>query len=197
MVVDERLSALRASPDMRSELKQRLRKGRLVGVLSLKESKTGERYFLLAVSRRVRGWALADAIVRSGRPADAERLFGLMEETEDDFTLVRLARLCADEFRATAFAPRALLLLAAAAEKAAERLTKDCRRGAGDQETDRRTLFLSHPALDRYNRVGVTYEYDASTDRIVYDGGAYRELLRRFPKSEQAQTAASKLISSN
>jgi hypothetical protein len=197
MVVDERFSALRTAPEMKSELKQRLRKGRMVGVLGVRESRSREKFFLLAVSRRTRGWVLSEAVVRSGHPADAERLFGMMEETTDEFSRVRLSRLCADEFRSTAFAPRALLAMAEAAEKASERLTKDCRRAAGDQGHDRRKLFLNHPGLDRYNRLGVIFEYDATADRIVYDGGAYRELVRRYPKSEQAQAAAAKLTAAN
>ena len=197
IVIDERLSALRTRPDVKAELEQRLRKGRAIGILGA----TANRKFLrVAVSRNVRGWVLAEAVARAGNPADAERLLKLIEETEDDFTKVRLARLCADEFRATRAAPKALLLMGEIAEKAADRLSRDAKRKAGDEEPgmglERRDYVLNHVGLDRYNRIGVTFDYDEAADRIVYDGASYRELLRRFPKSGESKLAREKLDAS-
>jgi hypothetical protein len=194
IVIDERLSALRAQPDVKAGLEQRLRRGRAVGILGA----TANRKFLrVAVSRNVRGWVLAEAVARAGNPADAERLLKLIEETEDDFTKVRLARLCADEFRATPAAPKALLLMGEIAEKAAERLTRDAKRRVGDEEPGRglgrRDYVLNHTGLDRYNRIGVTFDYDEAADRLVYDGASYRELLRLFPKSGESKLAREKL----
>jgi hypothetical protein len=108
-----------------------------------------------------------------------------------------LARLCADEFRATKHAPRCLLLLGEAAEHAAERLTRDAKRRVGDEEPSaglsKRDYFLNFAGLDRYNRGGVTFDYDQAAERIVYDGEAYRELLRRYPKSAEAQARKERL----
>jgi len=39
----------------------------------------------------------------------------------------------------------------------------------------------------------VMFDYDAASDRIVYDGAAYRELARRYPRSDEAQDARKKL----
>lgn len=197
IVFDERLSALRAQPHVKAALGQRLRRGRLVGILGTTTSKDGARFLRVAVSRNTRGWVLADAVVRPGHAADAERLMKLIEETDDEFTKARLAKLCAEEFRSTKFAPKALMILGAAGEIAAERLTRDAKRRTGDDEpsADVRKLdhLLNFVGLDRYNRIGVTFDYDEASDRIVYDGAAYRQLLRRYPRSDEAQAAREKL----
>lgn len=197
VVFDERLSALRAQPDVKAPLEQRLRRGRRVGVLGAATNKDGAKFLRVAVSRNTRGWVLADAVIRPGVAADAERLMRLIEETKDEFTRARLARLCADEFRSTKFAPKALMILGEAAESAADRLTRDARRRVVDDEPDagmsKRDFMLNYAGLDRYNRIGVMFDYDAASDRIVYDGAAYRELARRYPKSLEAKDAGARL----
>jgi hypothetical protein len=191
IVFDERLSALRAQPDVKAVLEQRLRRGRVVGVIGATRNSAGGRFLRVAVSRNVQGWILADAVARPGNPTDAERLIRLIEEMKDDFTKARLARLCADEFRATKFAPRALLILGEAAERAAERLSRDAQRRLGDEGSNgglnRRFYFLNFAGLDRYNRIGVTFDYDQVEDRLSYDGKAFRELMRRYPRSAEAK----------
>ncbi len=197
VVFDERLSALRVQPDVKAALGQRLRRGRTVGILGSAKSKDGARFLRVAVSRNARGWVLADAVIRPGHAADAERLMKLIEETDDEFTKARLAKLCAEEFRATKFAPKALMILGAAGESAAERLTRDAKRRTGDDEPNagirKRDHLLNYVGLDRYNRIGVTFDYDEASDRIVYDGAAYRQLLRRYPRSDEAQAARERL----
>lgn len=201
VIFDERLSALRARPDVKAPLKQRMRRGRRVGVLGANTAKDGLKFFRVAVSRNTSGWVLADAVIRPGVAADAHRLMRLIEETKDEFTKARLARLCADEFRATNFAPKALMILGETAEGAAERLSRDANRRVGGDESDagpnagltKRDFLLNYSGLDRYNRIGVTFDYDATSDRIVYDGAAYGELLRRYPRSAEAQTASERL----
>ncbi|MEO6726096.1 MAG: hypothetical protein ABIU20_11085, partial [Blastocatellia bacterium] len=187
VVVEERLSALRTQADVKAPLEQRLRRGRVVGIMGAKRGKNAQQFLRVAVSRNTRGWLLAEAVVKSGNVADAERLLKLIEETSDDFTKARLARLCADEFRLTKQAPHCLVRLGEAAEHAAERLTRDAKRRVGDEESGasqspnltKRDYFLNFAGLDRYNRAGVTFDYDQAADRFFYDGEAYRELLRR------------------
>ncbi|MBO0720668.1 MAG: hypothetical protein J2P41_07595 [Blastocatellia bacterium] len=188
IVFDERISALRERPDLKAPLRQRLRRGRVVGVLGPVKTDAGARFLKVAVSRNTQGWVLAEAVARSGVLADGQRLMGLLEETKDDFTKMKLARLCVDEYPKTKYAPRALLILGEAAENAAARLTRDAQRriGAGG-ESKRRFYFLNYQGLDRYNRMGVTFDYDEGEDRLIYDGKAYRELLRRYPRSEEAK----------
>jgi hypothetical protein len=197
IVFDERISALRVQPDLKAPLRQRLRRGRVVGILGAMKNKSGARFLRVAISRSTRGWVLADAVARRGNLADAERLMGLIEETRDDFTKIKLARLCAYQYRATKFAPRALLILGKAAEGVADRLTRGAKRRVGDEESigelKRRFYLMSYVGLDRYNRIGVTFDYDEKEDRIIYDGKGYRELLRRYPRSEEANVVRERL----
>ena len=201
IVFDERLSALRVRPDVKAPLKQRMRRGRRIGVLGANTARDGAKFFRVAVSRNTQGWVLADAIIRPGVAADSERLIRLIEETKDEFTKARLARLCADEFRSTKFAPKALIILGETAEGASVRLSRDAKRRVGEDDSDegpnaglaKRDFLLNYAGLDRYNRIGVTFDYDATSDRIGYDGAAYRELLRRYPRSVEAQAAQARL----
>ncbi len=203
VIIDDRLAALRAAPDVRAALIQRLSRGRVVGLLKTTAAKGGPPWHQVFVTRRTRGWVLAESLVRSGRAEDATRLLKLIEETKDDFNRAKLARLCADEFRATPAAPRALLLLGEAAEAASKKLTLAARRRVGDDgETEadtpaarpaarlsRREYLLNHTGLDRWNRAGITFEYDTVNDQIIYDGAAYREVMKKYPRSEATANA--------
>ena len=172
-----------------------------MGILGAATAKDGAKFFRVAVSRNTRGWVLADAVIRPGVAADAEKLMRLVGETKDDFAKARLAKLYAEEFRSTKLAPKALMILGESAEGAAERLSRDAKRRVGDDDPDtglnagltRRDYILNYVGLDRYNRIGVMFDYDAASDRIVYDGAAYRDLARRYPRSDEAQVARKRL----
>jgi hypothetical protein len=193
IVFDERLSALRAQPDVKATLEQRVRRGRRVGIIGATKGKDGASYLRVAISRNQQGWMLADAVLRPGNAQDGERLLKLLAETRDDFVKTRLARFCADEMRAAEIAARCLLILGETAERAAERLTRDAQRRVGDEEPSaglsKRGYFLNYVGLDRYNRAGVTFDFNEAGEKIVYDGAAYRELLRRYPRSAEAKAA--------
>lgn len=197
IVFDDRLSALRAQPDVKAPLQQRLSRGRVVGILGATKNRSGSLFLRVAVSRNVRGWVLAAAIARLGSVADGEKILAAVAESKDDLVKARMARLCADELRSPPIAPKALLALGEAAEHAADKLSREADRRLGDDVPDggisKRDFVLSFNGLDRYNRAGVTFDYDEARDRIVYDGAAYRELLRRYPRSQEAQQARERL----
>jgi len=187
VVIDERLSAVRSAPDMKSRLVQRLGRGRVVGILGMPVARGGVKFYRVAISRNRRGWILSEAVVRSGSAADGERLLQLIEEKPDEYSRVVLARLCADEFSRTPVALKCLVRLGEAAERAADRLSRDAARRYpvdGSSEDERRKLFLNFPGLDRYNRLRINFDY--GDGRLVYDGAAYRELKRRYPRSAEA-----------
>src|SRR5437764_14647575 len=67
MVFDERFSALRTQPDVKAALRQRLRRGHIVGILSLvRDKQEHPRFYRVAVTLNTRGWILAEALVRLG-----------------------------------------------------------------------------------------------------------------------------------
>jgi hypothetical protein len=59
--------------------------------------------------------------------------------------------------------------------------------------TDVEAFYLNDPGLDRYSRLGINFRFDASQSGYAYDGRAYRDLLRRFPRSTEAEAARHRL----
>ena len=181
IVVDERLSALREHPHVEAKVRQRLRRGRVVWVIETRRSREGHSFSRVAVTRRTSGWIATLALVSRGRSSDGRRLIELIEQTPDDFVRIRLARICADEFRGTEWAPKALMLLAQAAERSAERVTLASRKRVGGNDD---FLIANDVSIDRFSRAGIRFK--AIDGRLVYDGAAWREIARLYPKSAEA-----------
>ena len=55
------------------------------------------------------------------------------------------------------------------------------------------SYYLNYTGLDRYNRQGIRFVFDKSTKRFHYDGTAWRELIRRYPKTQAAAAAQKRL----
>ena len=178
IVVDERYSALRERPELQAPLLQRLRRGRVVGLLGSIRNQRGERFYRVAVSRNRDGWIYDAALVRSRNPTDAGRLFSLIEATGDDYQRVMLARIFQREFRRTSFTTRLTIILEEALARVSERLTAELRRRADATSPPvRRAFFLSSNSLDRYNRLGILFDYDEETDELRWRGaGKGREI---------------------
>ena len=200
IVYDERLSALRTQPDVKAELVSRLHRDREVGIIGAPRSMNGgPTFYPVAVSRNIRGWIIAEALARPQQGQDAARLMSLIENTKDEFGRARLARLCADQYRGKDLAPRALLMLGQTAEQAATKLLREARKRVSDPDdvldkrVSERAYVLNYVGLDRYNKLGITFDYDEASERLIYDGGAYREILKQYPRSQEAVEARTRL----
>ena len=200
IVYDERLSALRTLPDVKAELVSRLHRDREVGIIGApRSSNGGPLFYPVAVSRNMRGWIIAEALARPQQGKDAARLMSLIEDTKDEFGRARLARLYADQYRGKEFAPRALLTLGQTAEQATSTLSREARKRVGepdevlDKNISVRTYMLSYVGLDRYNKLGITFDYDEVSERLTYDGSAYREILKHYPRSQETIEARTRL----
>ncbi len=200
IVYDERLSALRTQPDVKADLLSRLHRDREVGIIGAPRSTNGGPVFYpVAVSRNMRGWIIAEALARPQQGQDAARLMSLIEDTKDEFGRARLARLCADQYRGKDLAPRALLMLGQTAEQAATKLSREARKRVGDPDEgldkhlSERDYMLNYVGLDRYNKLGVTFDYDEASERLIYDGSAYREILKQYPRSQESAPARAHL----
>jgi hypothetical protein len=191
VVVDDRLSALRSEAGVQSRVLRRLR---LFIIGSKGAAKDQPRFYRVAVTRRTRGWIHESALAVPGRPFEDERVIKLIATMSDPFDRVSLCRLFLDHFGRSPLAPRALLLMAEESDAAAASLS---RRAAARLEgvdlsklnVRRRDLYLSDPGLDRYSRLRLNFGFDEATGTYVYDGQAYRELIRRFPTSPEAERA--------
>lgn len=194
VVVDERLAALRATPELTGKLVRRLSRGRMVAVRATKTAPDGITFFLVNVTRRTRGWIQREAVASPLRSGDDRRLLDLIN-TSQGFDRISRARIFLDRFPRSPLRPAVLLLLGDTAEEAAEKLSKSAARKVNDaaKAASEFSYYLNYSGLDRYNRLGVKFVFDPSTKRFHYDGTGWRELIRRYPKSSEASEAQKRL----
>lgn len=190
VVVDERLSALRSTPDLSGKLIRRVGRGRLVSLRGWKKDSEGIVFYRVSVSRRTHGWMQREAVVSALTPGDDKRLSSLILKSSD-FDRIARTRIFLDLFPRSPLRPRMLLLLGEAAVAAAVRLSQEATRRLGEAEF---SYYLNYTGLDRYNRQGVKFVFDRTTRQFHYDGAAWRELIRRYPLAPEATEARKKML---
>lgn len=166
-VVDVRLAALRTAPELDALVRKRLRAGRAVAIVERRRDRDGLVWVRVAVTRRTRGWLLEEAVARPGEHEGERRLSELIA-TSTSFTRIQLARLALDRFPRLREA--AVAAIDEEARAAAIRLSRSVAKRLGslasESPSEVRTLMLSDPALDRYSRLGVSFDVDV--ERRVY-----------------------------
>lgn len=196
VVVDERLSALRSTPDLSGKLIRRLGRGRLVAVSGARSNADGVVFFRVIVNSRTHGWIQREAVVSQFRKDDDERLLQLIMSSTDFDRIVR-ARIFLDHFPRSPLRPGVLLLFGDTAEDVSGRLTRDAARripfNSHSANAPEFSYYLNYTGLDRYNRQGVRFIFARTTKRLHYDGAAWRELLRRYPHAPEALIAKQRL----
>jgi len=194
VVVDERLAALRATPQLTGKLVRRLDRGRMVAIRSVKMSPDGITFFLVNVTSRTHGWIQREAVVSPSRVGDDRRLLGLIQLSQS-FDRISRARIFLDHFARSPLRPQVLLLLGDSAEEVAAKLSNTASRRMNESLGDAPefSYFLNYSGLDRYNRQRVGFVFDQLTKRFHYDGAAWRELIRRYPKAPAANEARKRL----
>lgn len=194
IVVEERLAALRATPQLTGKLVRRLGRGRMVAVRSAKTGADGITFVLVNVTRRTHGWIQREALASPTRTGDDRRLFELIQRSQG-FDRISRARIFLDYFPRSPLRPAVLLLLGDSAEEVAIKLSKVAARSINQSlnAAPEFSYYLNYTGLDRYNRLRVTFVFDESTRRFHYDGAAWRELIRRYPKSPEASDARKRL----
>ena len=55
------------------------------------------------------------------------------------------------------------------------------------------SYYLNYNGLDRYNREGITFLFDRAAKTFSYDGGAWCEIIRRYPNSPEAAEARKRM----
>ena len=197
VVVDERLSALRSTPQLSGKLLRRIGRGRLVAIRGAKTSQGGIVFLLVNVTSRTHGWIQREAVMSPSHPRDDQRLLSLIKSSAG-FERIARARIFLDQFPRSPLRSEALLLLGDAAEEATARLSRDAARRIDKAELQSSdaplfSYFLNYIGLDRYNRQGVGFVFDSVTMQFHYDGSAWREILRRYPKLPEAVEARKRL----
>jgi hypothetical protein len=194
VVVEERLAALRATPQLNGKLVRRLGRGRMVAVRSVRISPDGITFFLVNVTSRTHGWIQREAVVSPTRAGDDRRLLELIHHSQG-FDRIARARIFLDHFPRSSLRPEVLLLLGDSAEEAASKLSTAAARTMNGRlnAAPEFSYYLNYSGLDRYNRLRVTFVFDQTTKRFHYDGAAWRELIRRYPKSPEAAEARKRM----
>jgi hypothetical protein len=197
IVVDERLSALRTTPEFSGQLVRRIGRGGLVAIRGEKRNRGGVVFYKVNINSRTSGWIQRDAVVSAWRLGDDARLLQLIKGSEDFDRLAR-ARIFLDNFRQSELRPEVLMIHAEAAEDAATRLSHDASRRLDDKEmkaggAPEFSYFMNFNGLDRYNRQGITFIFDQREKRFHYDGESWQEIVHRYPRSAQALEARKRL----
>ncbi len=178
-------------------MSRRVGRGRLVAVAGARDSADGLTFYRVVLTRRTGGWMQSDALVSPARAGDDARLLRLARGSED-FDRVERARIFLETFPRSPLRPAALLLIGEAAEEAAARLTRDASRRLDAAEMEAggaplKSYYLNFNGLDRWRRQGVAFTFDAAAKQFHYDGWAWREILRRHPRSAEAEKARARL----
>jgi hypothetical protein len=197
VVVDERLSALRATPELSGILLRRMARGGFVAIKGEKRSRDGVSFYRVNVTSRTSGWIQRDAVVSPSRSGDDARLLRLIKGS-DDFDRIARARIFLDNFTFSALRPEVLLIYSLAAEEIAGHLSREATRRLDNNEMNAGgaplfSYFLNYSGLDRYNRQGVTFTFDPREKRLRYDGEGWQELVHRYPRSPEAAEARKRL----
>ena len=199
VVVDERLSALRATPELSGILLRRMARGTLVAIRGEKRGRDGVVFYRVNLTSRTSGWVQRDAVVSPARAGDDARLLRLIKGSED-FDRIARARIFLNNFTFSEFRPEVLLIYCQTAEDIAVRLSREAMRRLDEKEMTAGgaplfSYFLNYSGLDRYNRQGVTFVFDSHEKRIRYDGEGWQELVHRYPRSPEAAEARKRLES--
>ena len=197
LVVDERLSALRDAPRLDANLLRRLGRGSAVSVAGAREARGGVTFLKVRVTSRTGGWVQSDALVRPWGAGEDTRLWRLVRGSEEFDRLAR-ARIFLETFPRSPHRPAVLLDFGDTAEAAAARLSREAARRLDAREMEAggapvASYFQNFNGLDRLNRIGVKFTFDAATRQFHYDGAAWREILARHPRSPEAAEARRRL----
>lgn len=198
IVVDERLSVLRSTPDLSGKLLRRMGRGRVVAIRRESRSRDGILFYQVDVSRRTRGWIQREAVISRRQPGGGERLLRLIKSSTD-FALLARARIFLDIFPHSPLRPSVLLLYGNEAEQAAAKLSHEAARRLDPEEMKTSgapmfSYFLNYTGLDRYSRQGVRFVFDREQKEFHYEGASWREIMRRYSRSPEAEEAQKRLL---
>src|SRR5258706_6773270 len=112
VVADERLAALRSTPEPTARLLSRLNRGHFVSIRGASRNRDGLVFYHVVVTRRTSGWLQSEAVIASWRPGDDRRLARLIGGGAE-FVPVGRPPLFLDVFRRSFLRPHGLLIYCA------------------------------------------------------------------------------------
>src|SRR5262249_47734030 len=150
---------------------QRMRRGRMVKILSVAEA-DGVRFYRVAAPPNKFGWVQSDALFGNFRSSDEERLARLVQASEG-FDQIEIATEFFNLYPKSQFRPAVLLLYGDLLEEVAAKLTKDSngrlsRREMAASGAPLHSYFLNFVSLDRYRKLGITFLFNPATRTFHY-----------------------------
>lgn len=198
VVIDERLAVLRIQPSLYADSIQRMRTGKVLSISGVKQA-DGVTFYRVVVPPRNYGWVQSEAVISKGKRGDDERLAKLVQASEG-FEKIERAVVFLDNFPNSVLRPAILLLLGDLAEESTLKLSRDVTRQLDKNEMSASgaplfSFYLNHSILDRYRKIGINFWFNSATRSFHYDGVAWRELVSKFSKSNEAEEAKKRLDS--
>jgi len=195
VVIDERLSVIREAPSFYAFPIQRMRRGR-VAVLKAVRELDGVRFYLVQAGN-LSGWVQADAFVVVGQKSEETRLLRLIQGSKG-FDKIERVGLFLKYFPDSELRSAALLLFGDLLEEAAENLSKEASRRLDQVEmrsssAKMESFYLNYSGLDRYRRLGAVFLFNPRTKLYHYDGQAWKEILEKYPASQEAKEARQRM----
>lgn len=198
VVVDETISVLRKTPSLFADSIQRMRRGRKVQILGVREA-DGVRFYKVTAPPANYGWVQADAVFGIFRSGDEERLARLVQAM-DGFDQIEAAIEFFDLYSESKFRPAILLLFGDLLEEAAAKLSKDAtsrlsRKEMAASAAPMHSYYLNFVSLDRYRKLGVIFIFNSATKQFHYDGASWKEIVAKSSASPEAIEAQKRLDS--
>lgn len=198
VVIDERLAVLRIQPSLYSDSIQRMRTGKIVAISGSKQA-DGVIFYRVNVPPRNYGWVQAEALIGKNRKGDDERLAKLIQASEG-FEQIERAVIYLENFPNSPLRPAILLLLGDLVEEGTGKLSRDATRQLVNREMSASgaplfSFYLNHSSLDRYRKLGINFWFNSSTKLYHYNGVVWDEIVKKFPKSNEAEEAKKRLDS--
>jgi hypothetical protein len=198
IIVDERLSVLRDEPSFFAIPIQRMRLGRLVKILAIKQNE-GVTFLKVTGIPSNYGWIQSDAIVSKTKTGDDEKLAKLVQAI-DGFEQIELASSFLDIFTKSALRPAILLLYGDLIEEQARKLSTDAgkrliRREMAATIAPLHSFYLNYVGLDRFRKLGITFLFNVETKQFHYNGKSWDELIKKYPAAEEAVEAKKRIES--
>ena len=200
IVVDETLAVLRSRPSLFADSVQRMRRGRRVRIISEREADGVKFYRVSAVvAASGSGWIQSDALFGKFRRGDDERLAKLIQAS-NGFEQMEIAVQFLEIYPESALRPAILLLFGDLAEETALTLSRSATRRLSRREmaatgAPLHSYYLNFVSLDRYRKLGVSYLFNANAKTFHYDGETWREIVKKFPNTNEAAEAQKRLDS--
>lgn len=198
VVLDEKLSVLRDQPSLSANAIQRMRRGRNVKILNVRNA-DGVVFYYVNASPESTGWVQSDALFGKFRSQDESRLAALVIASSG-FEKLDLAVYFFSLYPKSEMRPAILLLFGDEVESACETLSRNANRQLNLNEmaatgAPLHSYFLNFVSLDRYRRIGIKFVFNTETRKYHYDGAAWNEILKNHSKSKEADEAKNRIES--